>query len=158
MDGEANDQDSRTVIRGNSHLNHGPRTLKLWKWCAREEVRCLLEARPSLKTPAIPPVYKITSANQSTKLVYNLVYSPWSKHPAPRTGVTDAVCWLKSFLDQRGQSYWAGVLGPWALGLGSWFGGINWFRSLAPKTLFSRGDNWTSHLMITFPMFQRRSL
>ena len=34
------------------------------------------------------------SADQSTKLVYNLVYSPRSERHAPRTGVTDAVCWL----------------------------------------------------------------
>ena len=26
---------------GNSHLNHGPRTLKLGKWRTREKVRCL---------------------------------------------------------------------------------------------------------------------
>ena len=32
------------------------------------------------------------SVNQSTKLVYNLVYSPWSERHAPRTGVTGASC------------------------------------------------------------------
>ena len=42
MDEEANDQGPRTVIRGNSHLNHSPRALKLWEWRAREEVRCRL--------------------------------------------------------------------------------------------------------------------
>ena len=25
--------DLGSVIRGNSHLNHGPQTLKIWKWC-----------------------------------------------------------------------------------------------------------------------------
>ena len=38
------------------------------------EVRCLTKASSSLKTPAIPPFYKIITDNQSTKLVYNLVY------------------------------------------------------------------------------------
>ena len=33
VDEKANDQGPRTVIQGNSHLNHGPRTLKLGKWC-----------------------------------------------------------------------------------------------------------------------------
>ena len=42
MDEEANDQGPRTVIRGNSHWNLSPWTLKLWEWRAREEVRCRL--------------------------------------------------------------------------------------------------------------------
>jgi len=79
-----------------------------------------LKARPSLKTPAIPPVYKILSADQGTKLVYNLVYSPRSEHPAPRTGVTDAVGWPRPPLDRRGQGCWVEALAPWYLGLGGW--------------------------------------
>ena len=65
----------------------------------RGGVRSLLKARPSLKTPAIPPVYKIISADQSTKLVYNLVYSPRSEHYAQRTEVTGAVCGLRLSFD-----------------------------------------------------------
>ena len=37
VDGGANDQGPRTVIRGNSHLTHSPRALKLWEWHDREE-------------------------------------------------------------------------------------------------------------------------
>ena len=37
VDVGANDQGPRTVIRGNSHLNHSPRTLKLWEWHNGEE-------------------------------------------------------------------------------------------------------------------------
>ena len=35
---------------------------------------CLEEERSSIKTPAIPSFYMIITDNQSTKLVYNLVY------------------------------------------------------------------------------------
>jgi hypothetical protein len=37
VDGGANDQGLRTVIRGNSHLNHSQGTLRLWEWHDREE-------------------------------------------------------------------------------------------------------------------------
>ena len=53
-----------------------------------------VEGTAKSKTPSIPPVYKIISANRGTKLVYNLVYSPRSKHPAPRTGANNAECFL----------------------------------------------------------------
>ena len=56
------------------------------------------------------------SANQSTKLAYNLVYGPRSKNRrTPRTGITDTGCWPRSSFDWRGQGYWAAVLAPWAL-------------------------------------------
>ena len=32
-----NDQGPRTVIRGNSRLNHSPGTLMLWEWHGRKE-------------------------------------------------------------------------------------------------------------------------
>ena len=38
------------------------------------EVRCLVKASSSLKIPAIQPFYRIITDDQSTKLVYNLVY------------------------------------------------------------------------------------
>ena len=44
------------------------------QWRTREEVRCLTKASSSQKTPANLPFYNIISDNQSTKLVYNLVY------------------------------------------------------------------------------------
>ena len=37
VDRVANDQVPRTVIRGNSHLNHSQGTLRLWEWHDREE-------------------------------------------------------------------------------------------------------------------------
>ena len=36
-DGGANDQCTKNVIRGNSHVNISPRTLKLLEWHDREE-------------------------------------------------------------------------------------------------------------------------
>jgi hypothetical protein len=38
MDEEAASLGCRIKIQGNSHLNHGPRTLKLGKWCPGAEV------------------------------------------------------------------------------------------------------------------------
>ena len=55
------------------------------------EVRCLAKASSSLKTPAIPLFYKIITDNQSTKLVYNLVYRK-GKVRVSSARVTGAVC------------------------------------------------------------------
>ena len=59
-------------------------------WRSGDEVRCLTKASSSLKTPSIHSFYKIISDNQSTKLVYNLVYSS-SKVRGSSAGVTGAV-------------------------------------------------------------------
>ena len=48
-----------------------------------------------------------------------MAHSPRSERRAPRTGVTDAVCWPRSSLGWRGQGCWAGVLAPWAM-VGGW--------------------------------------
>ena len=90
------------------------------KWNIKDgagwEVRCLCEASSSLKTPAIPPFYKIISDNQSTKLVYNLVYSRGSSFkrqlsPTLRLerppsdhgpGVTEGVSWSDLDLTKGG--------------------------------------------------------
>ena len=49
-------------------------------------VRCPSQASSSLKTPAIPPFYKIITDNQSTKLVYNLVYRKFQGSSIERRG------------------------------------------------------------------------
>ena len=92
-------------------------------WRTRDEVRCLYKASSSLKNPAIPPFYKIITDNQSTKLVYNLVYRKGrgsrSEFPAPGL--------LEPFLTQIWMSVrgWGWILGVGfcALDLGSGIGG-----------------------------------
>ena len=46
MDEEAMNLGSRTKIRGNSHLNRGPRTLELGKWRAREKFDAYTQRHP----------------------------------------------------------------------------------------------------------------
>jgi len=67
--------------------------LKLGKWRTRDEVRCLTKASSSLKTPAIPPFYKIITDNQSTKLVYSSskVRGSSPKHICPRTSAAGSI-------------------------------------------------------------------
>ena len=60
--------------------------MKHERWCRMREVRCLTKASSSLKTPAIPPFYKIITDNQSTKLVYNLVYRKFQGSRFKRRG------------------------------------------------------------------------
>ena len=91
MDEEAANLGSRTKIRGNSHLSHGPRTLKLGKWC------------PGAEFDAYPQRQFVTESININSLADHHIWStiktlpatlpePSSMDRGPRTGVTGAIC------------------------------------------------------------------
>ena len=95
--------------------------MELGNWRTRDEVRCLYKASSSLKTPTIPSFYMIITHNQSTKLVFNLVYrkgsGSWLERRCYWSRLSAMIgCLLVGGADARG-------LGCCAPDLGSGIGG-----------------------------------
>ena len=77
------------MIRGNSHLNHGPRTLKLGKWCPGAEFDASYKRQPVTESSYINSLanrlYRSTVKTLPATLPepWTTVRGPRSKHQGP---------------------------------------------------------------------------